>query len=73
MGLYIAPGLVVDVIIGASLSEPHTNRVYEKIAVLLYVCMVCMYVCVSAIRRPRVFRACAVPTSAVETLRALSK
>ena len=29
--------------IGASLSEPHTNRVYEKIAVLLYVCM---YVCV---------------------------
>ena len=30
-------------VIGASLSEPHTNRVYEKIAVLLYVCM---YVCV---------------------------
>ena len=26
-------------IIGASLSEPHTNQYYEKIAVLMYVCM----------------------------------
>ena len=24
-------------VIGASLSEPHTNRYYEKIAVLMYV------------------------------------
>ena len=40
-------------IIGASLSEPHTNHCYEKIAVLMYVCM---YV---AIRRPRVYSACA--------------
>ena len=30
------------IIIGASLSEPHTNHCYEKIAVLMYVCM---YVC----------------------------
>ena len=36
------------IIIGASLSEPHTNRVYEKIAVLLHVCM-----CVSAVRTQR--------------------
>ena len=36
-------------IIGPSLSEPHTNRYYEKIAIGMYVC-----VCVSAIRRPRV-------------------
>ena len=56
-------------VIGASLSEPHTNRVYEKIAVLLYVYMyVC--VCVSAIRRPRV---CALPISPFETPRAVSK
>ena len=52
----------VSAVIGASLSEPHTNRVYEKIAVLLYVCM-----CVSAIRRPRVFYACALPTSALNS------
>ena len=39
------------IIIGASLSEPHTNSYYEKIAIVMYVC-VC--VCVSAIRRPRV-------------------
>ena len=26
-------------VIGASLSEPHTNQYYEKIAVLMYVCM----------------------------------
>ena len=26
-------------IIGASLSEPHTNQYYEKTAVLMYVCM----------------------------------
>ena len=40
------------IIIGVSLSEPHTNQYYEKIAVFMYVCMyVCMYV---AIRRPRV-------------------
>ena len=33
-------------IIGASLSKPHTNQYYEKIAVLMYVCMyvcTCMY------------------------------
>ena len=35
------------------LSEPHTNRYYEKIAIVMYVC-VCVCVCVSAIRRPRV-------------------
>ena len=40
-------------IIGASMSEPHTNRYYEKIAIVMYVC-VCVCVCVSAIRRPRV-------------------
>ena len=28
--------------IGASLSEPHTNRYYEKNAIVMYVCM---YVC----------------------------
>ena len=44
-------------VIGASRSEPHTNQYYEKIAVLMYVCVcVCMYV---AIRRPRVHHACA--------------
>ena len=44
-------------LIGASLSEPHTNPCYEKIAVLMYVCKyVCMYM---AIRRPRVYNACA--------------
>ena len=26
-------------IIGASLSKPHTNQYYEKIAVIMYVCM----------------------------------
>ena len=26
-------------IIGASLSEPHTNRYYEKIAIVMYVCV----------------------------------
>ena len=36
-------------IIGASLSEPHTNHCYEKIAVVMYV----------AIRRPCVYSACA--------------
>ena len=42
-------------VIGASLSEPHTNRYYEKIAIVMYVCVcVCECVCVSAIRRPRV-------------------
>ena len=30
---------ITPFIIGASLSEPHTNRVYEKIAVLMYVCV----------------------------------
>ena len=37
-------GLVIE----ASLSEPHTNQHYEKIAILMYVCMymyVCLYVC----------------------------
>ena len=33
------------IITGASLSEPHTNQYYEKIAVFMYVCMyVCLYV-----------------------------
>ena len=45
-------------IIGASRSEPYINHTYEKIAVLMYVCMrVCMYMCMCvyvAIRRPRV-------------------
>ena len=41
--------IIIIIIIGASLSEPHTNRYYEKIAIVMYVC-----VCVSAIRRPRV-------------------
>ena len=36
------------VVIGASLSEPHTNCYYEKITIVMYVC-----VCVSAIRCPR--------------------
>ena len=30
--------------IRASLSEPHTNRYYEKIAVLMYVCVYPRYV-----------------------------
>ena len=38
-----------NTIIGASLSEPHTNHCYEKIAVLMYV----------AIHRPCVYSACA--------------
>ena len=44
---------VPESIIVASLSESHTNHCYEKIAVLMYVCM---YV---AIRRPCVYSACA--------------
>ena len=40
--------LHILVIIGANLSDPHTNRYYEKIAIVMYVC-VCL--CVSAIRR----------------------
>ena len=45
-------------IIGVSLSEPHTNRYYEKIAFLMYVCML-----VSVIRRPRALlvHECVVP------------
>ena len=37
-------GLVIE----ASLSEPHTNQYYEKIAILMYVCIymyVCLFVC----------------------------
>ena len=38
---------MIYLLIGASLSEPQTNRYYEKIAIV-------MCVCVSAIRRPRI-------------------
>ena len=38
------PYLVCNVIIGASLSEPHTNRYYEKIAIVMYVCVCPRYV-----------------------------
>ena len=46
----------VACIIGVSQSEPHINHLYEKIAVLMYVCM---YVCVCVpIRRLRDHHAC---------------
>ena len=35
---------VIRELIGASLSEPHTNRYYEKIAIVMCVC-VCVCVC----------------------------
>ena len=39
MGLFRKITIHVATIIGASLSEPHTNQFYEKTAVLMYVCM----------------------------------
>ena len=50
MGKHLVIMLMLDLsltITGVSLSEPHTNQYYEKIAVLMYVCMivfVCLYV-----------------------------
>ena len=35
----VTPNCTLSHIIGASRSEPHTNQLYEKIAVLMYVCM----------------------------------
>ena len=44
----VGNGTVLDLcatIVGASRSEPHTNHVYKKVAVPMYVCMyVCIYV-----------------------------
>ena len=49
--------IMCDCVIGASLSEPHSNRYYEKNRILMFVCMY-----VSAIRQTRVLHmsACAI-------------
>ena len=39
MYVYIIIYVHIICIIGVSLSEPHTNQYYEKIAILMYVCM----------------------------------
>ena len=47
----------VITIIGASRNKPHINHIYERVTVLMYMCMyvhVCVYV---AIRRPHAHHA----------------
>ena len=43
-GVYAQQSSSVENVIGASLSEPHTNRYYEKTAIVMCVCMCPRYV-----------------------------